>query len=111
MQTAIASSTCSAGSGCSTWGGTTHACGLPSPGAAPLGAAEGTRFLARLGGWGLFKGGRNTPRVGTALVGARGLALRGWVQPGPPPLPPPPAEELLRRTPPRLERVLFTSSG
>jgi ornithine--oxo-acid transaminase len=73
--------------------------------------AEGNRFLDLLGGFGMFNVGRNNPRVRAALVEALELDLPGSVQLGASPLPPLLAEELLRRTPPRLERVLFTSSG
>src|SRR4051812_19935383 len=64
-----------------------------------------------LGGFGMFNVGRNNRRVRAALVEALELDLPGSVQLGASPLPPLLAEELLRRTPPRLERVLFTSSG
>jgi ornithine--oxo-acid transaminase len=73
--------------------------------------ADGVRFLDMLGGFGMFNVGRNNPRVRAALVEALELDLPGSVQLGASPLPPLLAEELLRRTPPRLERVLFTSSG
>jgi ornithine--oxo-acid transaminase len=73
--------------------------------------ADGNRFLDLLGGFGMFNVGRNNPRVRAALVEALELDLPGSVQLGASPLPPLLAEELLRRTPPRLERVLFTSSG
>jgi ornithine--oxo-acid transaminase len=71
----------------------------------------GNRFLDLLGGFGMFNVGRNNPRVRDALVETLGLDLPGSVQLGASPLPPLLAEELLRRTPPRLERVLFTSTG
>src|SRR4051812_42324689 len=64
-----------------------------------------------LGGFGMFNVGRNNPRVRAALIEALELELPGSVQLGASPLPPLLAEELIRRTPPRLERVLFTSSG
>ena len=73
--------------------------------------ADGNRFLDLLGGFGMFNVGRNNPRVRAALVEALELDLPGSVQLGASPLPPLLAEELLRRTPQRLERVLFTSSG
>ena len=73
--------------------------------------ADGTRFLDLLGGFGMFNVGRNNPRVRQALIEALELDLPGSVQLGASPLPPLLAEELLRRTPRRLERVLFTSSG
>ena len=73
--------------------------------------ADGNRFLDLLGGFGMFNVGRNNPRVRAALVEALELDLPGCVQLGASPLPPLLAEELLRRTPARLERVLFTSTG
>jgi ornithine--oxo-acid transaminase len=73
--------------------------------------ARGNKFLDMLGGFGMFNVGRNNPRVRAALVEALELDLPGSVQLGASPLPPLLAHELLRRTPPRLERVLFTSSG
>src|SRR5262249_39230664 len=72
---------------------------------------QGNRFLDLLGGFGMFNVGRNNPRVREALVETLELDLPGSVQLGASPLPPLLAEELLRRTPPRLERVLFTSTG
>jgi ornithine--oxo-acid transaminase len=73
--------------------------------------ATGGRYLDMLGGFGMFNVGRNNPRVRAALIEALELDLPGSVQLGASPLPPLLAEELIRRTPPRLERVLFTSSG
>src|SRR3954453_1288860 len=73
--------------------------------------AGGNRFLDLLGGFGMFNVGRNKRRVRDALVEALELDLPGSVQLGASPLPPLLAEELLRRTPARLERVLFTSTG
>src|SRR5437763_11657630 len=73
--------------------------------------AKGVRFLDMLGGFGMFNVGRNNPRVREALIEALELDLPGGVQLGTSPLPPLLAEELLRRTPDRLGRVLFTSSG
>src|SRR4051812_1556293 len=64
-----------------------------------------------LGGFGMFNVGRNNRRVRAALVEALELDLPGSVQLGASPLPPLLAQELIRRTPARLERVLFTSSG
>src|SRR6476469_9390345 len=69
------------------------------------------RYLDMLGGFGMFNVGRNNPRVRAALVETLELDLPGGVQLGASPLPPLLAEELLRRTPARLERVLFTSTG
>jgi ornithine--oxo-acid transaminase len=68
-------------------------------------------FLDVLGGFGMFNVGRNNPRVRDALVEALELETPGSVQLGVSLLPGLLAEELLRRTPPRLARVLFTSSG
>jgi ornithine--oxo-acid transaminase len=72
---------------------------------------EGNRFLDLLGGFGMFNVGRNNPRVRDALIETLELDLPGSVQLGASPLPPLLAEELLRRTPQRLGRVLFTSTG
>jgi ornithine--oxo-acid transaminase len=72
---------------------------------------RGDRYLDMLGGFGMFNVGRNNPRVRAALVETLGLDLPGSVQLGASPLPPLLAQELINRTPPRLERVLFTSSG
>src|SRR3954454_11271330 len=71
----------------------------------------GNKYLDMLGGFGMFNVGRNNPRVRAALIDALELDLPGSVQLGASPLPPLLAQELLRRTPERLERVLFTSSG
>jgi ornithine--oxo-acid transaminase len=73
--------------------------------------ARGERYLDLLGGFGMFNVGRNNPRVRAALVEALELDLPGSVQLGASPLPPLLAQALLDRTPARLERVLFTSSG
>src|SRR5438046_5320835 len=72
---------------------------------------DGTRYLDIPGGFGMFNIGRNNPRVRAALVEALELETPGSVQLGVSLLPGLLAEELLRRTPGRLERVLFTSSG
>ena len=73
--------------------------------------AGGERYLDLLGGFGMFNVGRNNPRVRAALVEALELDLPGSVQLGASPLPPLLAQALVDRTPARLERVLFTSSG
>jgi len=73
--------------------------------------AQGSRFLDLLGGFGMFNVGRNNPRVRAALVEALELDTPGSVQLGVSLLPGLLAEELLKRTPDRLARVLFTSSG
>jgi ornithine--oxo-acid transaminase len=72
---------------------------------------DGTRFLDVLGGFGMFNVGRNNPRVRAALVETLELETPGSVQLGVSLLPGLLGEELLKRTPPRLTRVLFTSSG
>src|SRR5256714_3496260 len=59
----------------------------------------------------MFNVGRNNPRVRAALIEALELETPGWVQLGVSLLPGLLAEELLKRTPDRLARVLFTSSG
>src|SRR5205823_3478448 len=63
------------------------------------------------GGFGMYNIGRNNPRVRAALVEALELETPGSVQMGATALPGLLAEALLARTPPRLARVLFTSSG
>jgi ornithine--oxo-acid transaminase len=73
--------------------------------------ADGNRYLDMLGGFGMYNVGRNNPRVRQALVQTLELELPGAVQLGVTALPGLLAEALLARTPPRLERVLFTSSG
>jgi ornithine--oxo-acid transaminase len=73
--------------------------------------AEGNRFLDLLGGFGMFNVGRNNPRIRAALVEALELEMPGSVQMGESPLTGLLAEELVRRTPARLTRVLFTNSG
>jgi ornithine--oxo-acid transaminase len=73
--------------------------------------ADGNRFLDMLGGFGMFNIGRNNPIVRAALAEALELDLPHSVQLGATTLPGLLAEELLRRTPARLERVQFTSSG
>jgi ornithine--oxo-acid transaminase len=73
--------------------------------------ADGNRYLDMLGGFGMYNVGRNNPRVRETLVEALELETPGSVQMGATALPGLLAEELLARTPPRLERVQFTSSG
>jgi ornithine--oxo-acid transaminase len=72
---------------------------------------DGNRYLDLLGGFGMFNVGRNNPRVREALVETLELETPGSVQLGVSLLPGLLAEELLKRTPTRLERVLFTNSG
>jgi ornithine--oxo-acid transaminase len=71
----------------------------------------GNRYLDLLGGFGMFNVGRNNPNVRAALIESLELDTPGSVQLGVSLLPGLLAEELLKRTPARLERVLFTSSG
>jgi ornithine--oxo-acid transaminase len=73
--------------------------------------ADGNRYLDMLGGFGMYNVGRNNPRIRAALVEALELETPGSVQLGVTSLPGLLAEALLARTPDRLERVLFTSSG
>jgi ornithine--oxo-acid transaminase len=73
--------------------------------------ADGNRYLDMLGGFGMYNVGRNNPRIRAALVEALELETPGSVQLGVTALPGLLAEALLERTPARLERVLFTSSG
>ncbi len=73
--------------------------------------SDGNRYLDLLGGFGMFNVGRNNPNVRAALIEALELETPGSVQLGVSLLPGLLAEELLKRTPARLERVLFTSSG
>src|SRR5437763_1000264 len=73
--------------------------------------ADGNRYLDMLGGFGMYNVGRNNPRIRAALVEALELETPGSVQLGVTSLPGLLAEALLRRTPPRLERCLFTNSG
>ena len=72
---------------------------------------EGARYLDVLGGFGMFNVGRNNPRVRAALVETLELETPGSVQLGVSLLPGLLAEQLLQRTPERLARVLFMSSG
>ena len=73
--------------------------------------ADGNRYLDLLGGFGMFNVGRNNPRVRDALVEALELDVPNSVQLGASLLPGLLAERLLALAPPRLEKVLFTSSG
>ncbi len=72
---------------------------------------DGNRYLDMLGGFGMYNVGRNNRRVRAALIEALELETPGSVQLGVTALPGLLAEALLERTPARLERVLFTSSG
>ncbi|HEV7134206.1 MAG TPA: aspartate aminotransferase family protein [Gaiellaceae bacterium] len=73
--------------------------------------AAGDRYLDMLGGFGMYNVGRNNRNIRAALVQALDLDTPGSVQMGATALPGLLAEELLARTPARLERVQFTSSG
>ena len=73
--------------------------------------ADGNRYLDMLGGFGMYNVGRNNPRVRAALVEALELDTPGMLAMGVTALPGLLADALLQRTPPRLERCLFTSSG
>jgi ornithine--oxo-acid transaminase len=72
---------------------------------------DGNRYLDMLGGFGMFNVGRNNARVRAALLDTLELETPGSVQLGVSLLPGLLAEELLKRTPERLARVLFTNSG
>jgi ornithine--oxo-acid transaminase len=73
--------------------------------------AGGERYLDWLGGFGMFNVGRNNPRVREWLVEAMELETPNAVQMGVSPLAGLLAEELVRRSPPSIERALFTSTG
>src|SRR3954468_19147922 len=73
--------------------------------------ADGNRYLDMLGGFGMYNVGRNNPRIRAALVEALELDTPGMLAMGVTALPGLLADALLQRTPPRLERCLFTSSG
>jgi ornithine--oxo-acid transaminase len=73
--------------------------------------ADGNRYLDMLGGFGMYNVGRNNRRVRAALVEALELDTPGMLAMGVTELPGLLADALLRLTPPRLERCLFTSSG
>src|SRR5438477_4067853 len=73
--------------------------------------ADGNRYLDMLGGFGMYNVGRNNPRIRAALIEALELDTPGMLAMGVTALPGLLAEALLARTPPRLERCLFTNSG
>ena len=73
--------------------------------------SEGTRYLDLLGGFGMYNVGRNNRAVRAALVEALELDTPGMLAMGVTALPGLLADALLARTPPRIERCLFTSSG
>jgi ornithine--oxo-acid transaminase len=72
---------------------------------------DGTRYLDMLGGFGMYNVGRNNRAVRAALIEALDLDTPGMLAMGVTALPGMLAQELLARTPARLERCLFTSSG
>ena len=72
---------------------------------------KGDRYLDMLGGFGMYNVGRNNPRVRAALVEALELETPGMLAMGVTALPGLLADALLQRTPARLDRCLFTSSG
>src|SRR5438067_3929732 len=72
---------------------------------------DGTRYLDLLGGFGMYNVGRNNRSVRSALIEALELDTPGMLAMGVTALPGLLADALLQRTPPRLERCLFTSSG
>ena len=73
--------------------------------------SDGHRYLDLLGGFGMFNVGRNNRRVRAALAETLELDVPNAVQMGTSLLPGLLAERLLALTPPRLAKVLFTSSG
>src|SRR5690242_7536434 len=73
--------------------------------------ADGNRYLDLLGGFGMYNVGRNNPRVRAALIEALELDTPGMLAMGVTALPGLLARELIQRTPPRIERCLFTNSG
>src|SRR5689334_20350922 len=72
---------------------------------------DGTRYLDLLGGFGMYNVGRNNANVRAALVQALELDTPGMLAMGVTALPGLLADSLLRLTPPRIERCLFTNSG
>jgi len=73
--------------------------------------AGGNSYLDLLGGFGMYNVGRNNPNVRAALIEALELDTPGMLAMGVTALPGLLATELLQRTPPRIERCLFTNSG
>ncbi|HEY2373586.1 MAG TPA: aspartate aminotransferase family protein [Gaiellaceae bacterium] len=73
--------------------------------------ADGNRYLDMLGGFGMYNVGRNNPRIRAALIEVLELDTPGMLSMGITALPGLLAEALIERTPPRLERLLFTSTG
>src|SRR5690242_15378090 len=73
--------------------------------------ADGARYLDLLGGFGMYNVGRNNRGVRAALIEALELDTPGMLAMGATTLPGLLADALISRTPPRIERCLFTSSG
>jgi ornithine--oxo-acid transaminase len=73
--------------------------------------ADGNSYLDLLGGFGMYNVGRNNRNVRAALIEALELDTPGMLAMGVTALPGLLANELLQRTPPRIERCLFTNSG
>src|SRR5579859_3487593 len=74
-------------------------------------AADGTRYLDLLGGFGMYGVGRNNAHVRAALVEALELETPGMLALGTTLLPGLLAEELIGLAGGRIERCLFTSTG
>ena len=72
---------------------------------------DGNSYLDLLGGFGMYNVGRNNPNVRASLIEALELDTPGMLAMGVTALPGLLATELLQRTPPRIERCLFTNSG
>jgi ornithine--oxo-acid transaminase len=72
---------------------------------------DGNSYLDLLGGFGMYNVGRNNRNVRAALIEALELDTPGMLAMGVTALPGLLANELLQRTPPRIERCLFTNSG
>jgi ornithine--oxo-acid transaminase len=72
---------------------------------------DGARHLDLLGGFGMYNVGRNNRGVRAALIEALELDTPGMLAMGVTALPGLLADALLQRTPPRIERCLFTNSG
>jgi ornithine--oxo-acid transaminase len=73
--------------------------------------SDGARYVDWLGGFGMYNVGRNNPRVRAALIEALELDTPGMLAMGVTALPGLLAEALIERTPPRIDRCLFTNSG
>ena len=71
----------------------------------------GARYLDLLGGFGMYNVGRNNRAVRAALIEALELDTPGMLAMGVTALPGLLADALIARTPARIDRCLFTSSG